>query len=139
MKLKALQFLAAAAAASMMMMTEARPSATDIEIEGPAKDSPLVQDSESLEPDMIPMEHRQAGVTGAIVLPDTEGVPVAIYEKLGIDTFFSLWFVFLNNEKTVSGESINSVFAKKRGFRDRVLRQFQTRPSPFWRRSTRPR
>ncbi len=43
-------------------------------------------------------------VEGEVSLPDTKGIANSVYEKLGVDLFFSLWFVFLNNKVTISGE-----------------------------------
>ena len=43
-------------------------------------------------------------VEGAVELPDTKGISQGVYEELGVDLFFSLWFVFLNNKVTVSEE-----------------------------------
>ena len=45
----------------------------------------------------LPMEHR-VDVEGAVELPDTKGISQSVYEELGVDLFFSLWFVFLNNK-----------------------------------------
>ena len=44
------------------------------------------------------MEHR-VDVEGAVELPDTKRISQSIYEELGVDLFFSLWFVFLNNKE----------------------------------------
>ena len=38
-------------------------------------------------------------VEGAVELPDTKGISQGVYEELGVDLFFSLWFVFLNNKE----------------------------------------
>ena len=48
------------------------------------------------------MEHRR-DVEGNIVLPDTMKIKDEVYEALGVDTFFSMWFVFLNNNVDISG------------------------------------
>ena len=45
----------------------------------------------------LEMEHR-ADVEGAVELPDKRGISQSVYEELGVDLFFSLWFVFLNNK-----------------------------------------
>ena len=45
----------------------------------------------------LPMEHR-VDVEGAVELPDTKGISQSVYEELGVDLFFSLFFVFLNNQ-----------------------------------------
>ena len=46
----------------------------------------------------LAMEHR-ADVEGAVELPDTKAISQSVYEELGVDLFFSLWFVFLNNKE----------------------------------------
>ena len=73
------------------------------DIEGPGKESPVLPDSEQLAPWELPVEHRH-DVEGVIVLPDTEKIEQSVYENLGVDVFFSLWFIFFNNKVTVSGK-----------------------------------
>ena len=55
------------------------------------------------------MEHRR-DVEGNIVLPDTMKIKDEVYEALGVDTFFSMWFVFLNNNVDISGRFENFFF-----------------------------
>ena len=57
------------------------------------------------------MEHRR-DVEGNIVLPDTMKIKDEVYEALGVDTFFSMWFVFLNNNVDISGRIENFFFSK---------------------------
>ena len=43
----------------------------------------------------LPLEHRGAAVP---VLPDVFSIPRGVTQQLGVDLFFSLFFVFLNNQ-----------------------------------------
>jgi len=60
-------------------------------------------DSDNINASDLPMEHPH-DVFGRIVLPDTSAIDDSVYEKLGVDLFFSLWFVFLNNDVEISSE-----------------------------------
>ncbi len=72
------------------------------QLEGPGREAPVVEDSESLPAWELPMEHRH-DVAGAITLPDNRGISPAVYASLGVDLFFSMWFIFLNNDVRYSG------------------------------------
>ena len=97
--------LAFAAAAAAVGLSAAFP-ALDGDLEGPAREAPVIENSDHLPPWQLPMEHRRGDGLGTVVLLDTRGVTPAVYEQLGVDLFFSMWFVFLNNEVTYSGERV---------------------------------
>eukprot|EP00094_Tigriopus_californicus_P001544 TCALIF_01493-PA protein Name:"Protein of unknown function" AED:0.04 eAED:0.04 QI:513/0.8/1/1/0.8/0.66/6/259/724 len=72
-------------------------------IEGPAKELPVIPDSEKLPVWELPMEHRH-NVQGSLTLPNTMDIEPSVYDQLGVDLFFSMWFVFLNNDVNISDE-----------------------------------
>ena len=94
-----------------LSLAVARPSGDDVSldaikdeaagVEGPARESPVLPDSEDLPVWRLPMEHRDSMET---VLPNIKHVTRNVYEALNVDLFFSMWFVFLNNKVTYSGE-----------------------------------
>ena len=53
------------------------------------------------------MEHRAPGDpepgSAGVLLPDNRDVPPGVYSTLGVDLFFSMWFVFLNNKVAYAG------------------------------------
>lgn len=76
-------------------------------IEGPAKELPVIPDSEKLPVWELPMEHRH-NVEGSLTLPNTMDIEPSVYDQLGVDLFFSMWFVFLNNDVNISGDLTHS-------------------------------
>lgn len=87
----------------LLLVVSAASQPVDL-IDGPARESPVL-DSDLIKAEDLPMEHR-IDVTGPIVLPNRTGVDEAVYQRLGVDLFFSLWFVFLNNDVQISGERV---------------------------------
>ena len=81
----------------------ARPQYRDNDgVDGPAKDMPIIPNSDRLPVELLPMEHRH-DVKGKLILPNTLSIKNSVFEGLGVDLFFSLWFVFLNNDVEMSG------------------------------------
>ncbi len=75
---------------------------TTTAMEGPGKDAPLLPDSESMAAWELPMEHRLAGASSALALPDTRKLPQSTLEALRVEEFFSLWLVFLDDPEVVT-------------------------------------
>eukprot|EP00095_Tigriopus_kingsejongensis_P006427 maker-scaffold469_size162558-snap-gene-0.30 protein:Tk06427 transcript:maker-scaffold469_size162558-snap-gene-0.30-mRNA-1 annotation:"hypothetical protein DAPPUDRAFT_309902" len=76
----------------------------DDSVEGPAKELPIHDNSEQMPVDTLLMEHRH-NVEGNMILPNTMGIEDRVFEQLGVDIFFSMWFVFLNNDVTISDQA----------------------------------
>ena len=87
----------------LLSTTDGRPQKEEQFIEGPGKESPIIPDSAQLPVAALPMEHRH-DVEGPIVLPLAvrEKRPGNLGHSVGAELFFSMWFVFLNNDVTYS-------------------------------------
>ena len=64
-------------------------------LEGPGDNARIIPNSEQIAAADLPLEHRGAAVP---VLPDVFSIPRGVTQQLGVDLFFSLFFVFLNNQ-----------------------------------------
>ncbi len=74
------------------------------ELIGPAKEAPVIVDSEKLSVSEIPMEHRSTSDDAPRhVLPNVREISTYVYQRLGVNLFFSMWLVFLNDDVTYSG------------------------------------
>ncbi len=79
-------------------------------VEGPARDSPVLLDSDALPAWKLPMEHRMGEAAideeeeeeEETVLPDLRGVEQRVFDELGVGDFFSLWLVFLGGRARYS-------------------------------------
>ena len=70
-------------------------------LEGPGGEAPLMR-SDLLLPEELPMEHRG----DVLVLPTVFSIPRQVTSKLGVDLFFSLFFVFLDDIYQITGQTV---------------------------------
>ena len=78
-------------------------------LEGPGDNARIIPNSERIAAEDLPLEHRGGGGSG-LLLPDVFSVSSNVTSQLDVDLFFSLFFVFLNNQFDESHESF-TIFA----------------------------
>ena len=64
-------------------------------LQGPGSNARIIPDSDRIAPDQLPLEHRGGG---GLLLPDVFSISRNITSELDVDLFFSLFFVFLNDQ-----------------------------------------
>jgi len=64
-------------------------------LQGPGSNARIIPFSSRISPDELPVEHRGGG---GLLLPDVFSVSRNITSELDVDLFFSLFFVFLNDQ-----------------------------------------
>ena len=64
-------------------------------LEGPGDNSRIIPNSEDIPAEDLPLEHRGESV---MILPDVFSISRNVTSQLHVDLFFSLFFVFLNNQ-----------------------------------------
>ena len=76
-------------------------------LQGPGDYARIIPNSEDIPAEQLPLEHRGES---SLILPDVFSVSRNVTSDLNVDLFFSLFFVFLNNQFDVSYESF-TIFA----------------------------
>jgi len=76
-------------------------------LQGPGSNARIIPYSDRISPDDLPLEHRTGD---ALLLPDVFSVSRNVTSQLGVDLFFSLFFVFLNDQYEES-DSLYTIFA----------------------------
>ena len=76
---------------------------------GPGENARIIPHSENIAAEDLPLEHRGGGGS-ALLLPDVFSVSRNVSSQLDVDLFFSLFFVFLNNQFEESHEDF-TIFA----------------------------
>merc|ERR1711936_112370 len=71
---------------------------------GPGEFARIIPHSETIAAEDLPLEHRGGGGSG-LLLPDVFSVSRNVTSQLDVDLFFSLFFVFLNNQFDESHEN----------------------------------
>ena len=71
---------------------------------GPGEFARIIPNSETIAAEDLPLEHRGGGGSG-LLLPDVFSVSRNVTSQLDVDLFFSLFFVFLNNQFDESHEN----------------------------------
>ena len=64
-------------------------------LEGPGDNARIIPNSEDIPAEDLPLEHRGESV---MILPDVFSISRNVTSQLHVDLFFSLFFVFLNNQ-----------------------------------------
>jgi len=77
-------------------------------LHGPGSNARIIPFSDQIAADQLPLEHRGGGA--GLILPDVFSVSRNITSELDVDLFFSLFFVFLNDQFEES-ESPFTIFA----------------------------
>jgi len=84
------------------------------------------------------MEHRAQEEESGLVLPDTRAIPPSVYKSLGVELFFSMWLVFLDNKLvyteapfTILAPLNNSTVSAEALLRDEVKGKFPRTPDKF--------
>ena len=78
-------------------------------LEGPGDNARIIPHSERIAAQDLPLEHRGGGGSG-LLLPDVFSVSRNVTSQLKVDLFFSLFFVFLNNQFDETHQSF-TIFA----------------------------
>ena len=76
-------------------------------LQGPGGNARIIPFSDRIAPDELPLEHRTGD---GLLLPDVFSVSRNITSQLDVDLFFSLFFVFLNDQFEESNSSY-TIFA----------------------------
>ena len=71
---------------------------------GPGENARIIPNSEAIAAQDLPLEHR-GGFGSGLLLPDVFSVSRNVTQQLDVDLFFSLFFVFLNNQFDESHEN----------------------------------
>ena len=79
-------------------------------LEGPGDNARIIPHSERIAAEDLPLEHRGGGGGSGLLLPDVFSVSRNVTSQLKVDLFFSLFFVFLNDQFEESHESF-TIFA----------------------------
>merc|ERR1712038_2194190 len=74
-------------------------------LEGPGDNARIIPHSERIAAEDLPLEHRGGGGGSGLLLPDVFSVSRNVTSQLDVDLFFSLFFVFLNNQFDESHEN----------------------------------
>ena len=79
-------------------------------LEGPGDNARIIPNSERIAAEDLPLEHRGGGGGSGLLLPDVFSVSRNVTSQLEVDLFFSLFFVFLNDQFEESHENF-TIFA----------------------------
>ena len=76
-------------------------------LEGPGDNARVIPNAGEIPAEQLPLEHRGPG---GLLLPDIFSISRNVTSHLDVDLFFSLFFVFLNNDVSASSEQF-TIFA----------------------------
>ena len=76
-------------------------------LEGPGDNARVIPNAGDIPAEQLPLEHRGPG---GLLLPDVFSISRNVTAHLDVDLFFSLFFVFLNNDVSASSEQF-TIFA----------------------------